>query len=441
MDNFEKASIITEVAYNKNMAKFLPRDEQILLNTQLKNKLLRFVGEMVVEENRPLSMKLFDEMMNGMHGQRVRDLFMFRREGNHVVALLCNSIPPELIYAVDNFIPVSVCMGGGEVECYTDDYAKDMCSPTRSMLGFQSTGMCVFFNISDYVIGSDLCSCIKKTAGIIQQSTNDFEVFCTESNPTNKDLNVNHLSFNDWINKITKNKGFKKEKLIEYCSLYTEIRATYHVISELRKLDNPPINGRNSLWTQQLFLVEEPKKLLNALKKLHEELILNTKENIGFNKNGTKKRVMLITPRIMPPFTEIFRLIENCNAIIVCEQTCMGISNINYNFEELLEITNDNDKSTDHAISYLLEHIDRTECSCSSDYDIGNIMHNVSDYNVDAVINYTFKNCPKMEFKTTEISKLLDNKGIPSITIHTNYLEIYENEELLIKKINNFLEF
>lgn len=440
MENFEKSDIITKVAYNKNTEKFLPRNEQMLINNQLKQKLFRFVSEMTTEINRPEAMKLFDAMMNDMHGKRVKDLYAFRSEGNHVVALLCCSIPPELIYAIDNHIPVSVCMGAGEVESYTDEYTKGMCPLSRSMVGFQSTGMCVFFNVADYVIVSDFCNCIKKSSNIIQKISGDLEVFSTESHQTDNKININVSSFQEWILKITQGKGFNKEKFIEYCKIYSEIRDVYKSIMSLRKIRNSPINGRNSLWIQQLFLVEEPKKLLSALKKLEDELNNNVNKNIGFNSTGAKKRIMLITPRIMPPFTEIFRIIENNNAIIVCEEWCMGISNINYNIDDLIDIVNNENSTIENSVKYIMENIDKTVCACFKDFDIEKIIKKIEEYKVDAVINYSFKNCPNMEDKTKKISELLIKNGIPSMTLQTDYLEIYEKEDMYMKKINDFFE-
>lgn len=57
MKNFEKSHIISEVAYNKSKSGFLSRDEQSKLNHILKEKLLRFAGELHQEENRPEAMK------------------------------------------------------------------------------------------------------------------------------------------------------------------------------------------------------------------------------------------------------------------------------------------------------------------------------------------------------------------------------------------------
>ncbi len=442
MDNFDKSDIITDVAFNKNKAKFLPRNEQVLINMQLKQKLLRFVDEIKVVENRPVTMRLFDSMMNDMHGQRVKDLYSYRRDGNHIVALLCSSTPPELICAIDNHLPVSVCMGAGEVEQYTDKYTKGMCPLTRSMVGFLSTGMCVFFNLSDYVLASDFCQNIKKASTIIQEISDDLDVFCIESSITDDNkISINYSRLQEWIGKISQGKGLNKERFVEYCKLYSEIREAYKSIATLRKVQNPPIDGKNCLWIQQLFPVEEPKKLLSALKELIEELKINVDNNIGFNKNGSKKRVMLITPRIMPPFTEVFRLIENNNAIIVYEEMDMGITNINYNFGKLKDVIDHDNFFLEESVRYIMESVDKTVSFCFNDFDIDSVKNKIEEYHVDAVINYSFKNCPGMEYKTKQINELLGKEGIRSMILQSDYLEMYEKEDLYMKQINDFLDF
>lgn len=442
MKNFEKSDIITEVAYNKNKAKFLPRDEQMRLNNQMKHKLLRFLNEMIADGNRPEAMKLFDAMMNDMHGKRVKDLYAYRKDGNHVMALLCNSLPPEVVYGMGNFIPVSVCMGAGEVEPYADEYTSGMCPITRSMMGFLKTGMCVFFNLADHVLASDLCSDIRKTANIIPEISTDFDVYCAEFIKSgNQKIKLNYTGLQEWVTKITEGKGFNKDKLVEYAVLYSEIRQVYKSILSLRKNQNPPIDGKNSLWIQQLALVEEPKKLLSALQELKEELTKKINENIGYNPSGRKKRIMLITPRIMPPFAEIFRLIESNDAIIVCEEIDMGITNIDYHIEDLIKIIKDEHSTTEDIVRGIMENIDKTSSSCFEEFDIDRIKKRISEYNVDAVINYSLRNCKKLQIKVKNINDLLNKSNIPSMTLETGYMDIYENEDFHKDQIRCFLNF
>ncbi len=437
MKNFEKSSIIPKAVYNKNTERFLPLDMQNTINDALKKKLFRFVNEIKSEKNRPESMQLFDAIFNEMHGQRVKDLYNYRKEGNHVVALLCNSVPPELIYAMDGFIPVSLCMGAGEVEKYVDDHTKGMCPLTRSMMGFLSTGLCVFFNVSDYVLGSDICSCIHKTGEITTKLSDDFKVFTIQNNLQNNEVSPNTSKLMNWIMQITNGKGVNIKRFLEYAKLYSELRENYKIISDLRKSANPPLDGKNSLWTQQLFLVEDPQKLLSAVKKLKNELEKNISNNIGYNPDGLKKRIMLITPRIMPPFTEIYRLIENNNAIVVHEESCMGITNSNYDYSKFLQILHNN--NVENAINYIMSNINKTVCSCIDDFDYNGIISTIEEHNIDAVISYSFKKCPKMIEKTDKISKFLEKHGTPVMNLQTDYFEAYEKEEIIMDKINTFL--
>ncbi|MFW6020148.1 MAG: 2-hydroxyacyl-CoA dehydratase subunit D [Bacteroidales bacterium] len=440
MKNFEKSSIISDVAYNKRKADFLPRDEQSRLNHAMKDKLLRFVSELQEEESRPQTMKQVDSMMNEMHGQRVKDLYKYRKAGNHVVSLLCNSIPPELIYGIDNCIPVTVCMGGGEVESYADDYTHGMCSVTRSMTGFLSTGMCVFFNVSDYVIASGICCSINKTANNIKDLTNDLLVYSTDIKHNGKnDVKLNTSSILQWIHGIKQNEELNKERLLKYARIYSELRQVYRSIMDSRKEANPPINGKNTLWAQQLFLVEDPEKLLASMKELEKELQERINAGKGYDPEGKKKRILLITPRIMPPFTEIYRLIEKNNALIVHEKTCMGIDNFDYQPEEFARLLESEDASMETALKYTTENMNNESCACFSGYDFDNLKQSIKEYNVDAVINYSFSNCPKMELKIKDIKEQLQKEDIPVMNLQTDYLQIYEKEEEIVEQIGKFL--
>ena len=439
MKNFENADIISNVAYKKKRDNFLPRSEQIRLNAEMKNKMVRFVSEIAAEKVRPKSMKLFDEMMNGMHGQRVIDLYNYRKAGNHIMTLLCNSIPPELVYGMGNFIPVSVCMGAGEVEPYADDIVGEKCSLLRSMVGFLKTGMCVFFNLADYILASDLCPYVATIAQVIPKVSGEFDIYCLKTRMKGGTVNVDAHDLIQWVNSITNQKGFDREKLIKYARLFSNLRKEYEKILALRRHPNPPLDGRNSLWIQQLMLVEEPEKLLSSLKKLRSELEMNLHNNIGYNSDGQKKRVMLITPRIMPPFGEIFRLIEKCNAILVCEEMDMGITNITYDFDQFNSLMSKPDSSMEKALQYMLGKVDENSSSCVKNFNIRDIISKVESYNVDAVITYSFKNCPVMYHKTEEICKLLNMRGLAALNLQSDYMEIYDNSDYFIRKISNFL--
>lgn len=439
LDNFKKPSVISEVAYNKNKDKFLPRNVQIDLNDILKDKLFRFYDEMKTEESRPVSMKAFDSMMNDLKGQRMKNLYMHRRAGNHIVNLLCHAIPPELIYAVDNHIPVNVCMAAGELEPYAESYTQGMCPLTRSMIGLNNTGMCVFFNVADYAIGNDLCPNLKKTTDIFKETCNDLVMYMLDSSENNGKTEVNFKGLYEWIDSITDGQGFNMDGFIQYSRKFTAIRKLYKEINELRKADNPPINGRNALWTQQLFLVSDPDELENALKNLKAEMLENIKNHKGYNNQGNKKRVMLITPRIMPPFAEIFRVIEHSDAVVVCEEMCMGISNVTYDLDTMLSTLDGNKENFEKAAGYMLNSLDRSECSCHNGFDKEKIMKKIEDYKVDAVVNFSFSSCPCMEEKIQSIHEFLTAQGVPALNFVTNYMEIYENDASYIKKITEFL--
>lgn len=439
MENFEKSDIITDVAFNKSKKHFLPRNEQMRINTILKNNLLRFLSEVQSQPQRPETMKMFDAMMNDMHGQRVKDLYNYRNNGMHVVAMLDSNIPHELIYGINGFIPVGICMGAGEVEEYVEDIADGLSTPVKSMIGFLKTGMCVFFNLADFVVGTNLCPDIVKASEIIEKSSSDFNVFNIKYQKHNESVTVDLNDLLIWINKVSGNKGLDRERFSEYCMLYSEIRNQYHKISELRALPNPPIDGRNSMWTQQIFSVQEPVTLLKALKNLYSELLQHVKDGIGYNPEGKRKRVLLICPRIMPPFTEIYRLIELSGGLIVHELTDMGIYNIKYQADSLIELVDDEISWPVAAVKYLVEQIDCNQASSFRCFDKDAIAKAISDYSIEAVICFNFDGCNEMDEKISGISNYLVDNKIPKLILRSDYMRIFSNSSDYRQKISDFL--
>jgi benzoyl-CoA reductase/2-hydroxyglutaryl-CoA dehydratase subunit BcrC/BadD/HgdB len=188
-----------------------------------------------------------------------------------------------------------------------------------------------------------------------------------------------------------------------------------------------------------MALVEEPEKLLAALRELKAELRKHVEKNVGYNPEGTQKRVMLITPPIMPPFGEIYRIIENAGGLVVCEESDMGISNISYDFEEFHKLLEGNTANIKQAVKYMMESVEENSSSCISTFDIEKIVQKIKEYQVDAVINFSFRNCDAMESKTKNITESLNKRGMPSFQLTTDYMEMYENEETYKDRISRFL--
>lgn len=437
MDNFKQSDLITQVAFQKDKKRFIPKNQQIEINRQLGNRIIQFAKKMNQIAERPHSMLQFDQIMNDIHGKRVKDLYQHRKNGGHIIALLCHAIPPELIYALENHIPVNICMGAGEVEKYGDQYTQGLCPIARSIAGFFISGMCVFLNLSDTLFGNNRCDILKKTANMIDSISNEIELFLIKSDSKQGGIDFN--SFQQWIDKEPKKRKLDRQNLIKYATLFSEIRETYTQIMASRKENNPPIDGKNSLWIQQLYLVAEPHQLLLALKNLKNELDQNIVNNIGYNPDHSKKRVLLITPRMMIPFTEIYSIIEECNAIIVAEEICMGISNTQYDLNHLLETNELKESKIEDLINNITGGLSQSECSCHDDYNPIKLQEKITQYHIDAIIHFSFTNCSCMINKEHKITDECKKCSIPSLTIESDYLNVYQGAEKLREQMNNFL--
>lgn len=139
----------------------------------------------------------------------------------------------------------------------------------------------------------------------------------------------------------------------------------------------------------------------------------------------------------MPPFGEIYRLIENSGALVVCEEIDMGITNINYDLDLMKnKLRADGPES---ALKYMLESVDMNSSSCIKNIDIESLQRKIDEFNVDAVINFSFRNCEIMQSKTNRIHDAFKHNGIPSHVIEADYLEFFEKESELVNEIMNFL--
>ncbi len=141
----------------------------------------------------------------------------------------------------------------------------------------------------------------------------------------------------------------------------------------------------------------------------------------------------------MPPFGEIYRIIENAGGLVVCEESDMGITNISYDFEEFQRMLAGTNPDLRKAVKYMMESVDENSSSCVPTFDLEKLEQKIKEYRVDAVINYSFKNCDIMESKTKNINESLNNSGIPSFRLTTDYMELYEKEQEYENLISSFL--
>jgi len=91
-------------------------------------------------------------------------------------------------------------------------------------------------------------------------------------------------------------------------------------------------------------------------------------------------------------------------------------------------------------VKYIAESLDHTSSSCIESFDRMKILEKVKDFQVDAVIAFSFDKCHIMEEKTKNVCQMLNNHGINAMSLNAGYMEMYQNEYAFQDKIKRFLK-
>ena len=432
---FERDDVIRDVADKKRNARYLSIDQQAGINKMLFGKLMLLRNEIEADPLRPEIMQEADSFFKSMHGERIRQLHRLRRSGTHIVSLFCHAVPPELIYAIPESVAVPICCGGSELQTYASPQLHEACSLTQSMSGFLNTGMCVLHNVADHALNLKHCGSFSKMSEIPDKKPEAFKVWHLPG--------TEHPQFASQLlaslQAIASPQSLDTARFIQHAAIFSEIRQIYQRINELRALPIPPLNGNDAIWLLQLYLAVEPEQLKNYLLRVEEALLYRSKHGIGYHTNQSKKRVLMLAARQMPPFGQFYRLIENNGGIVVHERSCLGPESVNYDFSELAKLASQSSEIDINQIDLLFAKPDTTARACSASYHLNHILNDLTHYRIDAVIAFGFDNCASMQLKSEGIKRSLERQQVPMLQLQSDYENYYTHEQEYAIRIAEFL--
>ena len=428
--NFEKADVIQQLTTpSAHDTQQVPTQA---LNQELYEHLMRFIDSMQ-HANRPKSMADADKLFQTSHGARVHELNTHLANHGKIVALPCYAIPPELVYAIPNAVPIPVSAGGAGISRYASEQLAQNCSLIRSLSGFAHTGMSMFYNQSTHLLFPAACHAFAKLPNAIPPGKSIHTT--SQTAPASHELQ--HTAIGRAIYHISP-EGLQTNRLRYYASLYTQIRNCYQQINETRKHPQPPIDGQNALWLQQLYPAIAPENLLPVLQKVVAELQQRIQNGLTPAKQHTK-RVLLIANRQMPPFAQVYQLIENHGGIVVRERSCMGTESVAYSLPELQQLLGKADTTPLQLVTHLFSKPNQTAMACSPHFSLAELQTDITDYQAEAVLIFGIDNCPTMQLKARGIQLRMRQLHIPVLHIEADYASYYRNEAQIGQQIADFL--
>ena len=345
--------------------------------------------------------KLFDSAISNEPVQA------WRAQGKKAVGTICCHIPEEIIRAA-GILPIRLRATGCEDSSNGDVWMSTFsCSFARSVLECWLDGTYEL----DGIIASDGClmaSRIFDNAEYIDEKEGKGRLYHQIGAPRIvNDLTVDYYvdELGDVIKKLEKLSGVKvtDEALKEYIGKYNEARALIQQIAELRKAENPVINGQEFLSI-----------ILNYTDHPVEDYIVMLKAFLADVKNRKphedhRARLMIIGSALDDP--GYLKIIEDKGGLVVADALCFGTRS----FPGQLEV--DDSNVLQSIAKYYLE---RLVCPRMMDNRVelhDYVIKTAKEYNVDGVIYEKMQYCECWGGENVLLDDKLKEAGIPLLTV------------------------
>jgi len=385
------------------------------------------------QENRPEKMDYFDFVVSEIHGVRPAELVEFQKKGGKVFGTFCVYVPDEIVFAAGG-IATGLCGGsqfwvpGGEKVL-----PVNTCPLIKASVGARLDRTCPFFRIADMFVGETTCDGKKKAWEILAEDV-PVHVMDIPQMKRSKDIKAwadeIHI-FKDVVEKFTGNK-ITAESLKENIRLFNTKRKALERLYGMRKNENIPISGTDTLLISQIAFYDDPVRFTEKVNTLCDELDKRVADGVSVFPAGTKRILISGTPMAIPNW-KLHHIVETCGAAVVCEETCTGTRY----FEHL---TDESGTTIDDEIQALAERYMNINCACFTPNTArtDDIIRLAKEYHADGVIDINLKFCSLYDTEGYKVEKALKEAGIPVLGIETDYTD--SDAQQLRTRISAFIE-
>jgi benzoyl-CoA reductase/2-hydroxyglutaryl-CoA dehydratase subunit BcrC/BadD/HgdB len=421
-----------------SMADWCKMWESLGLNLEAHDELLNALPPIYQEiyldqENRPEKMEYFDMVVAEIHGLRIKELQDIKANGGKVVGTFCVYVPEEIVLAAGGTC-IGLCAG---VDIGADEAEKvlprNICPLIKSFMGFKLSKICPYFESCDVVVGETTCDGKKKAFEVLSDFTN---VYVMET-PQKKEKIDKELwqeevkNFKSMIEDLTGNK-ITEENLREAIKKVNGKRKALQRLSELRKVNPPPISGKDALLIEQIAFYDDVERFTEKVNELCDELKERIKEGKGVVPKGTRRIIVSGTPMAIPNW-KVPHIVERSGAVIVAEELCTGL-------RYFQDLTPEGDGSIDEMLKNIAERHIGIDCAVFTPNGerAEKVARLFKEYNASGVIHYTLSFCDPYAVEAYQIEKVMKKEGIPLLKLETDYSQ--EDAGQLKTRVEAFLE-
>lgn len=392
-----------------------------------------FGGVYLTQENRPEGMNYYNFVVAEVHGLRIKELDDHKKQGGKVVGTFCVFVPDELILAA-GAVGVGLCAGS---QFWIEDGEKvlprNICPLVKAFAGAKVGGTCPYFQSCDMIVGETTCDAKKKAYEILDGYTDTY-VMDLPQMKKDKDYKKWAEEIFELKEKLEKLTGniITEERLAEAIKLCNKKRTALQRLYDARKQLNVPISGKDALLISQIAFYDNPERFIEMTNKLCDELEERIKNGVAVNKKGNKRILIAGTPMAVPNW-KIHHIIENCDAIVVAEETCTGTRY----FENLVD---ESGKTMNEMVKALADRYLKINCACFTPNKgrEDDIIRLAKEYKADGVIYNSLQFCHTYNIEYANVEKALKAAGIPILFIESDYSN--EDTGQIKTRVEAFLE-
>ena len=332
-----------------------------------------------------------------------------KHQGKKVFGWLCTYVPEEIIHAA-GALPIRITGYSKEMELEdgTAYLYINSCSFSRSCLQLGLKGE---YNFLDGVAGGSTCDGARRLFDLWRNyiDTPFYHVLTVPRKYTQSAHDLYHSQVLQFKVHLEEFMGIQitDESLYQSIGVYNESRALLKRLYELRKLDNPPITGTETM------------EVLNACfrmpKELFNEWLSNLLDELQGSDNASKSRarLMLVGSAITNP--ELIESIEELGGLIVTDELCTGTR---YWSDPVVL-----DKNSTPIEAISRRYLNNFPCArmFPSDERFNRILDLARDFRVDGVISQIIRYCVPYAHDLPLLMERLKANGIPTLALDVEY--------------------
>jgi len=196
------------------------------------------------------------------------------------------------------------------------------------------------------------------------------------------------------------------DALWEAIHLYNRTRELLKQLSELRKLDNPPISGADALEIMNACLATPKQQFNQILERLADEAA-------SISRPGENKKTRLMITGSMWNNPDFLRFIEDQGCLIVVNELCTGMR---YWADPV-------EADTDPLKAIARRYVTRFPCHHFYPWEprIDRMVEVAKAYRVDGVIDNLVRYCVALGFMRPLIRERFESEGIPYYNLEQMY--------------------